>query len=108
MQVSQMYKAEMYDLIERWDSSGLTQKNFCLQEGVSVSTFGYWRKRYIEYRQESFHCSNTDHKRFLSVEQIPAEQSEGYGKISIRYPNGVELSCPDGMTLNQLRTLINL
>ena len=87
MQVSQMYKEEMYDLIERWDSSGLTQKNFCLQEGVSVSTFGYWRKRYIEYRQESFHCSNTDHKR--SFQWNKYQQSNQ--KVTVRYLSVIQM-----------------
>jgi hypothetical protein len=34
--------------IERWRSSGMTQKDYCLGNGLKWSTFHYWRKRLHE------------------------------------------------------------
>jgi len=31
--------------IDRWQSSGLTQADYCDRSGVKLSTFRYWRKR---------------------------------------------------------------
>jgi hypothetical protein len=34
--------------IERWRSSGMRQKDYCLGNGLKWSTFHYWRKRLQE------------------------------------------------------------
>jgi hypothetical protein len=31
--------------IERWRSSGMTQKDYCRQNGLKWSTFQYWKQR---------------------------------------------------------------
>ncbi len=38
--------AEMFPLVERWQKSGLTQKEFSQQHGVSEHVFYYWVSRY--------------------------------------------------------------
>jgi len=38
-------KHEWQRLIEEQTASGLTQKAFCAQAGISVATFGYWRRK---------------------------------------------------------------
>ena len=34
--------------LESWSASGLNQKQWCLEHGVSLGQFGYWRKRLRE------------------------------------------------------------
>jgi hypothetical protein len=34
--------------LESWSASGLNQKQWCLEHGVSLCQFGYWRKRLRE------------------------------------------------------------
>jgi len=36
------------DHIERWRSSGMTQKDYCQKNGLKWSTFHYWRRRLQE------------------------------------------------------------
>ena len=36
----------MFPLVEEWQSSGQTQKSFCAEQGISVSVFAYWLRRY--------------------------------------------------------------
>lgn len=31
--------------VERWSSSGLTQKEYCSKEGLSLERFGTWKRR---------------------------------------------------------------
>ncbi len=38
-------KAQWQQLVSLQQSSGLTQKAFCEQEGLSPATFGYWKRK---------------------------------------------------------------
>jgi transposase-like protein len=46
MQSKEAAKHQMYAMIEQWQQSGLSQKAWCLQSGVSYHIFHYWYKRY--------------------------------------------------------------
>lgn len=39
-------REEKFAMIRRWESSGLTQKSFCLQEGIPSHHFNYWFKKF--------------------------------------------------------------
>ena len=32
--------------VQRWCSSGLTQKEYCIKEGLSLERFGTWKRRF--------------------------------------------------------------
>ena len=34
--------------LERWRSSNVTQKAFCLENGLKAHQFTYWKKRFVE------------------------------------------------------------
>ena len=53
-------RSEMFPLIEKWLSSGLSRSAFCAQEGLSIGTFAYWRAKYLSATQESSAPSTTD------------------------------------------------
>ena len=38
-------RSQWQEHMERWQSSGLTQAEYCDRNGVKLSTFRYWRKR---------------------------------------------------------------
>ena len=38
-----MTKSKWYELITSWESSGLSQREFCKQQGVGFKAFKYWR-----------------------------------------------------------------
>jgi len=44
-------QAEWQHILERFEASGMTQAAFCREQGLSVSTFGYWKRRLGEHRQ---------------------------------------------------------
>ena len=43
---SENRREEMFRHVEAWEVSGLSQRQYCHQQGFSVSTFSYWRKRH--------------------------------------------------------------
>lgn len=87
---------EMFALVESCLSSGLTKKQFCHQQGIKLSLFYYWQKRYRQQQQE-------EDAGFLPV-QIGGRQ--GANDIEIIYPNGVQVRLGGGVPLSFIRSLI--
>jgi transposase-like protein len=48
--------------IERWHESGKTQKAFCQEHDLTITTFYYWLRRYRR---------GNDENSFLAVEIVP-------------------------------------
>ena len=99
----------MFQAIELWQESGLSQVKFCSGEKLSVKTFSYWLRK---YRKEKGLLEGPTKK--ASETFIPVEVSRGrtlnpdYGRIEVLFPNGVQISCPAGIDIGQLKTLINI
>jgi len=39
----------MFDLVEQWQQSGLSQKQFILEHDIKLATFGYWVKKHRQH-----------------------------------------------------------
>ena len=75
----------MFPLVERWQTSGQSQKQFCLDNGIKYHTFTYWVKRFRQhqYRQDGF---------------IPIELTDGDSRVPSVTPR-VELLFGNGLSL---------
>ena len=80
MQTKDEVRRRMYNHIEQWQQSGLTQKAFCLQNDLSYHIFHYW---YKVYRNKGNRAASA----FVKLDLPPAA---GYGT-----PHS-ELILPDG------------
>lgn len=96
---------EMYLAIELWQESGLSQRAYCKQEGLTRSSFEYWLKKYR--REDNQRRSSNIPNTFIPVEISPA-QAIPSGHIHITYPNGIRVSCPVGIPATMLKTLLTL
>lgn len=92
----------MYDLIAKCEQSGLSQEKFIKHHGISKSTFGYWRKKYLKEPS-----SNKGKDSFIPV-KVGKTTDKKPDVLEVVYPNGVRLICPDGMELSRLKPLIVL
>ena len=75
---------EMYTLIEKYQDSTLSQKAFCKQEDLALSTFTYWLKKYRGFKQTSVAIED-----FIPVkinERSPQKQSNW---CEIEFPGGI-------------------
>lgn len=101
----------MYLAIALWQESGLSQRKFCSYEKLSVKTFSYWLKKYRKEKGFPPECNKEVSDTFIPVEisvgGTSGETNTDPGRINISFPNGVELSCPVGIDIGQLKTLIN-
>lgn len=80
--------------VHNWRESRLTKKEFCQQQGIKESTFGYW-----------ITCSNEKRKKgFLPLNELPSGQTS---PIEIIYPNGIriKLAAKDLKMISQLISL---
>jgi len=110
MRKNQKYtKEEMYLAVETWRKSGLSQSKFCSVKKLSVKTFAYWLRKYKQEKGFPIKKNNEGQKAF-----IPVKVSSGInklvpdrGSIEVIFPNGVQINCPAGIDIGQLKTLIN-
>jgi len=111
MRKNQKYsKEQIYLAIEKWQASGLSQYQFCKQENISKSTFGYWFKKYKQEKSFSGSSPKKPDKTFLPVEFSNSPESSGNPpeRITITYPNGVQVSCPLILNSHGLTNLAKL
>jgi hypothetical protein len=101
----------MYLAIELWQESGLSQSRFCSREKLSVKTFSYCLRKYRKERGITVEHGKKISDTFISVETSKGATSTGTStnstRIDVSSPNGVQLSCPVGIDISQLKTLIN-
>lgn len=114
MRKNQRYsQEEMYLAIELWRASGLSQSKFCLAEKLSVKTFAYWLRKYKQEKGFSAKKDDNVRKTFIPVEvpdvpDVPNNLVPVPRLIEVTFPNGVEVKCPVGIDIRQLKTLINI
>jgi hypothetical protein len=110
MRKNQKYsKEEMYLAIEKWRTIGLSQTKFCSLEKLSVKTFAYWLRKYKQEKGFPVKKNNGGQKAFIPVKVSNAINNRvpDCGSIEVIFPNGVQINCPAGIDIGQLKTLIN-
>ena len=81
-------------LLEVHEESGLSVKDYCLSQGISVASFYQWRKRLLVDKETG------------SVLFSPIEiQSKASGSILVELPGGVLLRFPELPPVEYLRQL---
>jgi hypothetical protein len=80
--------------VQKWRESTRTKKEFCQQQGIKESTFGYWITRSNEKKK----------KGFLPLAERPSGSASS---LEIIYPNGVRIkvSAQDLKSISQLISL---
>lgn len=90
----------MFPLIQKWERSGLRQKEFCNQHGIKPSVFWYWLRRYREEGQSA----PEDVRGFVSIEMdAPAIES---ALAEVIYPDGTRLAFKERVSLAFLQGLL--
>lgn len=112
-------ESRFQELIRLQQSSGLTVRGFCSNEGIAYSTFYYWRKKLqSKGRKSDFiplvvkstgstvteeNNSNSRHQGFQ-----PGQITEDHLLLELVYPNGTLLRIKNDLDLAHLRALIHL
>lgn len=92
---------EMKQLIETYQASGLTQKQFCIQAKIPRSTFQFWLKRFRNHQDLT---GMTDSSKFISLKVKDTDSFSGGCRLC--YPNGVTLYFEEMVPADFLAALI--
>jgi hypothetical protein len=83
--------AQMYALMQAYESSGQSIKEFCLCHDLAPSTFSYWRNKYLSKEASG---EGTISGGFVSL--IPEDVGSGsirllYGEVALDFGSGVSV-----------------
>lgn len=81
-------------LVAQWKQSGITQEKFALENNIQLIKFRYWVRQHNRQSKEK--------SSFIEIGSFPAQE------IVLRYPNGVELSLPSRVSVELLKSLIQI
>lgn len=98
-------KDEVFNIVEDYKQSGLSQKAYANQSGINIHTFKSWVLKYNNHHNPKTE-EPEEKKNFIPLEVRKDVVSDSV--IKIAYPNGVQLSLPVHTSPDDLRVLINL
>jgi len=87
-------KSTMFDLVEQWQGSGISQIEFSQLHDLTIQKMRYWICRYRRETQSD--------SAFIRLNGF------SHQGISIRYPNGVELVLSAQIPVSALKSLIKI
>lgn len=92
-------RRQMFEMIERWQHSGLSQKSFCEKESIKFYTFYYWYKL---YRQQAEIPDRKSGFVQLEIEKKTAAAA----LVEIHFPGEVRLFFHEPVSPEYLKILI--
>ncbi len=94
---------QMFPIVEAYERSEQSRKEFCQSRGLKLHTFAYWFHKYKKQGGDGVQCQVS---AFVSLDiESPTEE----GGLTLRYPNGIELvfTClPPSSYLGQVPGLV--
>ncbi len=78
------------ELIDQWQQSGLSAKQFCDEQGLGYASFCQWRKRLAETETAKATAPKTPEASFFGLASLGAAGADRWN-IVLSLGNGVEL-----------------
>ncbi len=91
-------RRQMFEMIEQWQQSGLSQKSFCQNGGIKFYTFYYWYKRY--------RLSHKNPESKSGFVKLKIEKPEACTSVEIHFPGDVRLFFHEPISPEYLKRLI--
>jgi transposase-like protein len=88
-------RAEIEQLLAAFERSGMTQQAFCLQNGLSASTFSNWR------RKASSFDGSPGVLRPVRVSGVPVMSG-----VAVRLADGTEVFFPGGCSCDEIAAVV--
>ena len=100
----------MYQAIDQWKESGISPRQFCINNKLTLAAFNFWLKKYLKDKDIPKNSPSIPVNTFIPVEitNIKESSSLNDGQIEISYSNGVRLSFSGNIAIDQLKNLISI
>jgi hypothetical protein len=105
-------KEKMFEYIEQWKSSKITQEAFCNKAGISYYSFKYWVHKYKlnnAPNKVATIVEGSEPDTFLPV-NFSSMHSVGdiSSQIEIFFPGGIQMNCPMEIDFKRLKELLGV
>jgi len=98
----------MFSHVEACKRNQQSQKIYCKQQSIALSTFQYWAKKYREeFEKEE---ASAIIPGFIPIEVHPDPEVDPAGisnQLHFLFPNGIQVKCSESVHPEVLRTLLN-
>jgi len=94
------YRQKMFALVEACAASGLTQKQWCAEQGITMDKFQYWKRRCKAAR----HAQPAAGPAFIPI-NLPSLTAQPIAEL--HYPDGRRLLIHAGIDAPFLKTLLD-
>lgn len=91
---------EMYPLVEQWQQSNLTQKEFSAQHQITPHAFGYWVNKYRKEHEQK-KASTPTSGSFIA---LTAQTTAG---VEVVFPTGVMIRFSHEVPVSYLSQLLS-
>lgn len=95
-------KQSWFEHVKHWESGDLSQRAYCDRAGISISSFGYWRKQFL---LETSPPKKSN--QFVPVE-VRQSQIDPSQSIKIKRTSGNVISIPTSLGISEIVKLIHL
>jgi len=102
MRLPQNDRKVMLALIEKWQNSGMRQRDFYRQHNIPAHVFYYWYKCFRKQHENKITNPLPSSNHFI---QLKPSATEPINNIEIRLPNGIQIFFNDGVSVDYLKAL---
>ena len=107
MKKGKLYQQEMQHLVSKWQQSGMSQRAFSASENISYEKLRYWNKKLNNLKPNSTDISpSSPIPDFIPIDVT--QEVNNFSGLQLTYPNQVTITCPTGIGLKTLKSLIKL
>ena len=92
--------------IDTWQSSGLSQSDYCREHSLRSNQFGYWKNKLIAFSINHEPAASEQSPAFVPL-HVSHKAVTGNG-LHLRLPNGCELSGIEAQHLSIVTRLIEV
>lgn len=105
MKINPEIREQKFAMIARWESSGITQKQFTEQENVSMNNFQYWLKRYRKASEPARETGKRKSEKFIKLKTPEKGMLCGNVFSEIVFANGNRIKFYNAVDVSQLKEL---
>ena len=90
-------QTKMYSLVEAWQNSSSSKKEFCLENNITVGIFSYWLKKY----------KNTQSLEFVEI-KAESTQQDSNTIVKFNFSGNICAEVPAELALKFMHQLISV
>ncbi len=99
-------RSKILEILNRWNASGLTKRQFCRNEKIAHPTFANWYKKHRQEIDQSSESNPLPAFIPIKLENHTTPRKSGYSPIEVSFPNGIQLRCTSDIDFDDLKRLI--